>query len=1095
MQNKAEKKSTVGRQSGIPRSLAIAGGVIGATILLALLWGLRPWGGTSTDRPKPSSLHLPIGEGIGENRKPLDGDGAAALLTEASGNHALERGSDSNSERVELFAPVLTGTAEAPDGEPIANAIISMCEIRHTEVLGNPRWRRIAEDVGGRGAVWAQSNAEGQFEFANLPPGGQRYGFALWATHSEHIAEVRVLGPDPRDWKQDAKLVLTPGTPMRVTVVDFSGAPVEGAVIRHSGVAPPSHRPLGLPGFDEDRLRALLVRTMTTGRSGEIAVGPFPGAQALLASRGELVSETWVGAARMHVPLELASSFLVEGTILAPEAAPGEDSEWRLTFAAQKGAVVSSLGSISNVNVGPWGPRRLPILDVDGYVIRIEGAPLIPEEVISPVPIAGARLGFELEARTGETLWFMAVGEEEQGLPEAAVLLTWYQNGIWVTSESQARSDAYIRASGTPAGLVYYYVFAPGYAPDITSPLGVPLSEPKTIVVQLERSAGIVGTCMHSGAPVQDFEVVIWPVGSPKSRTLHAFHGRVEGTFEIADAPVGEVFISAASALFPGSEPMRIPTRAGETARVALELPVAKTGRGIVVDARSGNAISDATIQLYYAGHDGAVARWGLPHNVDSDGRFEIIGFTDRSNFYYVYASGYSGHYASLLSNESDLINVGEIRLHPLQSLELVLTSSEPGTKLGTIGYRLRSQGMTLLPATAFPDDGVLRFDNVSAGQYTFGIDHPSGVRQEFWENLEAGGDWRIEHRVEGRTTLAVHLVLGGNDRPEERYLGEVSYVTPGGRMVSAWKEMGKELTVTFPGVDAQTAQASIFRVRDLEHLAMTRCDLRGKEFVEVSLALDSRLLRVHVVNASGDRLSDVRVDLEDVDQRHSLYYGMTNANGTANLLGVPEALVLAHLHSTSVGRHSGIPCDATGDEVTLVFDPSASLDLRVSDNGERLPNVQCWILDTMGLPDAAVATDTEGRARFARLGVGTYEISLVRHDCWPVTTGVTVSPDQSETHLQLRRLGDVTIEVVTAEGQPVRGAGLSLRSVEFETDVASWIADRRVRCEGGLVTDRGGEVTIEGLPRGRYAWSVEGGSGELDVRPGMRSRVRLELP
>jgi DNA-binding beta-propeller fold protein YncE len=72
----------------------------------------------------------------------------------------------------------------------------------------------------------------------------------------------------------------------------------------------------------------------------------------------------------------------------------------------------------------------------------------------------------------------------------------------------------------------------------------------------------------------------------------------------------------------------------------------------------------------------------------------------------------------------------------------------------------------------------------------------------------------------------------------------------------------------------------------------------------------------------------------------------------------------------------------------------------------------------------------------------------------------------------------------------------LELESFEFQTSVATWIAEGRVTSStGSLATDVQGRLSLTGLPRGTYAWSAEEQGGTVDVFPGRRDKLTVFMP
>ena len=96
---------------------------------------------------------------------------------------------------------------------------------------------------------------------------------------------------------------------------------------------------------------------------------------------------------------------------------------------------------------------------------------------------------------------------------------------------------------------------------------------------------------------------------------------------------------------------------------------------------------------------------------------------------------------------------------------------------------------------------------------------------------------------------------------------------------------------------------------------------------------------------------------------------------------------------------------------------------------------------------------------------------------------------------VQVRRLGTLRVELSGAGGAPLAGVPISLRSVEFGEDVASWIASGTASASSATMrTDENGVLRVERLPRGSYAWEAGSSSGEVVVPPGAEAQVVVEF-
>ena len=115
------------------------------------------------------------------------------------------------------------------------------------------------------------------------------------------------------------------------------------------------------------------------------------------------------------------------------------------------------------------------------------------------------------------------------------------------------------------------------------------------------------------------------------------------------------------------------------------------------------------------------------------------------------------------------------------------------------------------------------------------------------------------------------------------------------------------------------------------------------------------------------------------------------------------------------------------------------------------------------------------------------YEIMITSPWVWPQVK--SLYPSNGETvDVEFRRRGDLRLQLRTLAGQGLAGVPVELRSVEFSTEsVATWLAGSLVKTgESGLQTDHQGELSVTGLPNGKFTWDAPsvGLSGVIVVPP-----------
>jgi hypothetical protein len=361
---------------------------------------------------------------------------------------------------------------------------------------------------------------------------------------------------------------------------------------------------------------------------------------------------------------------------------------------------------------------------------------------------------------------------------------------------------------------------------------------------------------------------------------------------------------------------------------------------------------------------------------------------------------------------------------------------------------------------------------------------------------LESGADWTLTHRIAGPNRLTVEILS-----EDERALDQVSwvvasYTAPQGFRATRSRRRELGALVEIEGIDAPSVQV---KLSDGEKTlaSMTGSFVDGRLHLRIPLGGESFLLSV--VDRDREPVAGVRVLVNDPRDPNFLLFGATNGLGQCLLSGVPMREILVNLQHPTKGNHFGLRCDASSGRAEVMLDGSAELDLRFRDGDVPIPSVSCGIVDFGGrqMIQESVADET-GRVLIQNLGRDRYRLSAWKNGCWPIRFEAEATEEAPPTTIQIRRLGDLEIEVVASSGLPVSELDLELTSEELGEAVADWIADGRVT-SSGLVTDLRGRILVEGLPHGSYHWMVnipdETLQGELIVKPGTRTMHRIALP
>ncbi|NOT32130.1 MAG: hypothetical protein HOP15_16910 [Planctomycetes bacterium] len=801
--------------------------------------------------------------------------------------------------------------------------------------------------------------------------------------------------------------------------------------------------------------------------------------------------------------LKLVPTFEVQGRVVLPDWSHlNDEGERRITIAAQQKNLWRSLHTIRAVESGAWGPVSLPVLGVERYRIRLEGTPIIPEEIFFPPPDPGASLNHDLVAEFGIRVCVRVTDEEARVLPEAVARVQWQnpedpehwnfvERGPYPPGDP---NEGLIAAWSVPRGMVIVDASAPGHVTARSALVNAEAYENSCIPLTLKRASRVTGRCLHQGKPVPDFEVLTWRT-SDRSYTSTRFFDREDGSFELDTAPEGDCWITASSGSLPGCEPRQIRTAAGSTTEVVLELPEALRGVGLVVDEETGEAIPEAFVQLFVPGDLIAIARWGDLIAAGPDGVFEVDGFRPGKNELRVLAKGYSRQFLTRSTVAGEILDWGVLPLARSHTLTVVLEDTTGRKDFD--GIQVAGRGEQVLLPREVDSDGTVEFTDVGAGNYELIIEEPDGTTTSIVTRLLPGRDWTFRHRIAGANRLTVKVLVSDPAEFAGGLAVAVTWASPLGysvkRTVGPVTETARVFEVD--GIDSETAQAEIYD--EITRAAASGSFSGGN--LHLTLALTDKPFVFEVVDGEDVPVADVRVAASDPRQPGLLLFGSTDSSGQCELRGLTEGEILVSLRHGTRGSRLGIPVDASARRAKLVLDARASIELVFQDGDEPLASVSCTLIDAASPTLLGGHTDEDGRLSIRELGEGGYRLDASKANCWPLQFTARAQPEPELQRVQMRRLGDLALQIVAAGGLPVFALAVELNSLEFGASVASWIEEKRVRSEG-LVTDLQGRIRVEGLPRGSYGWRIElpdreALEGELVVEPGPTSEVRLSLP
>jgi hypothetical protein len=896
----------------------------------------------------------------------------------------------------------------------------------------------------------------------------------------------------PREYRLSSR------TPLDVHVVDGAEQSVEGAVVQQLGLAPKD--------LQEDaaivRAHRLFRRVWTTDVSGRLLVAPTRGKQSLLASQDELESAPWFGTdpQSTNVQLQLAPCFTLRGSVRvtsgAADATPvyldvatlKEDGQyWRLHQSRVIGAA--------------FGPIRLPVIATPKYVFDLSGGGLVFQTVERATPTAGEVVEISFETARGFALPARVLSDTGGPIAGARVFVLFYYNEAWRGSEAMTGADGIGTATGIAAGQIYVEATAKAYITKRIGPLLLDREPELPVEVSLEPAGRVAGRVTASGHPVATFTIEYWR-GNPLGRLSQFFYDRVDGEFELDDVPTGAVILVASAAGHAQSAPVELKVTTDETIRTEIALPAGVPGRGRVVDVVTSEPIANAHVELFTNVGDQALSVIGLPVSVNPDGTFELGPCAPGVVRYFASAPGYARRSCSALAKAGGDVDLGVIALARRQPLAVRLVAAEVRD---FSGYVLDLFGQEAVTPVRFDSSGWARMESVAPGRWEVRIVEPGGGQTRFWTSLRSGSEWTIDVPIGWERSLRVVIVPAGDRGLHEAGTVWVEYLLPG------VEKREVRLARSFEPADPRVEFPSIAADRVTVH---GLCPSRALFYREITLqpgenvlrvTLDDAATAVRVVDNELQPVSGVLVTVLAPARGLGARIGATtDSDGIAMFPKLEPGVWTIGLEHPGLGAVIGSDVQVagrTGELIEVQFEPTHAVRVRLADGTDAVAGAEIMVFDPRHVYGLfAKTTNSEGEAVQGPVGAGHYLVDIDHPGCWGTTAKVDARADDGWTEVQVRRLGSLELEVRNAGNVAIAGASVGLESIEFGTDVGSWISEGRVSASHGLATDERGVLRVDGLPRGFYRWSIAIPNaaplaGTVEVPPNAVGRAMIAVP
>ncbi|MCC6408667.1 MAG: carboxypeptidase regulatory-like domain-containing protein [Planctomycetes bacterium] len=1051
---------------------------VGLVLVLAVAWWLRPMGSGTDGAPVASSEPQATG--------PSENAGAAASAASQPTDATPTSTVDSAKQPI---APRFRIQVLDAQHAPVEGAELSLTPLSVVE-LGLVVDSEAAERVRAA-SVDARSDATGWATFA-LPPDflGTSGKLALWTTAPGFLAEVRLLA-SLEALSSERPIELHAGAPTELRVGSADGGRVADAKVHVTGWVPAHVAPT--LSSEEFAARRAFGRTLAMHDGASRASFSTDFTVAAVASDDGWRSSRRVGALNGRIAFTLHPTFTLSGRCrVAPGAALPKPAT------VQVGTVTADLfdwtAAVSTRIDGTFGPSECPLVPGSTYGFMLQLSDARSEVVHRPAPQRGEKVEIEFAPEAGDACTVAVLGTD--GEPVQNVAITCYWDGgvnAFETHSAPALTDelgiAVVHILRT--GSIWFRAEKPGYAVTRVGPVLLTEDSDRHVEIVLREGGTLEGRVTSNGQPVEDFEITYWPGSDPDQMRIVEFAGRTDGSFSIEGVFAIAQNVFARSKTLPRSEIRSVPFVGGKAGPVELELSESLSAFGTVVDAESRRPIEGASVTVWAAWQAMIISQQGDEARTDASGRFELAGLRAGRNPLWVQASGYHWAQPHVDATPGAPTDLGTIPLQRGFPIDFALVADEP---MDWTKFALETRFQVITPTTPFDASGTFRIEDCTRAPILFVVTYPDDTTATMRVNVRGPELNRFEHRVPNDTTLMLE-VSDGTACPVPPVLdGFLAYARPDGVIVERFFSV-RDGRGTVANLPTGTAMLTLFSPSG--GVLRRRVVLGPKTETRIEAPLTCKQRTLRFVEHDGSPRVSVAVNVSCVDEEPRVLQWATTDDQGRITIPDPECGRVA-IAVLGVNWKLGLVVDLLDVEEQVVdLGADATLAVRLVDGEDRLGGrVVCAtdpITDMMLLD---VISDPHGVARWEGLYPTEYLVRVFGQGLWPTTATLTSrAPTDPPHELQVRRVGGVTVEVRGSLGEPIAGAELELVSTEFGTSLSQWIESGELPASTPRTTTTDGRLSLSGLPRGGYTWTVtrpDGGSqsGVVEIAPATATKV-----
>ncbi len=893
-----------------------------------------------------------------------------------------------------------------------------------------------------------------------------------------------------------SEVVLDSASPMAATVLQEDGTPAAGATVKQCF----SLWDKPLDGADVNSVAMRLFQRMYVSENdGRVDLSAVAGYLCLLASRDDDVSGIWTGEEPAAPTLRLRKTFIASGSVPRhPE--PGDtDILDRILITAYVDTWGEEIGYLTVREDGTWGPARLPCRPAREYRFQLDSDVWLPHLIRRPPPGPGENVRLEFPGEKGLGLHVQTVGEDGRGIEGARVSMTCSFADTTLTSQTftNEHGDAVFRTMRP--GSVWVGTHKAGYQPTQDGPFDIYTEPGIPYQVVLSQGGAVQGRVLLGDIPVRTFTVFAWNSDRPWDAERH-FQDRTDGSFVIDGLPVGPLSIAVSSLPHARSETITVPVRAGEVSRVEIALSKGLPGVGRVFAAATGRLVPEARVQPMLLVHGRNLGRFGAEQPCESDGSFSIDGFGPDENVCLVSAPGFATARVRGARDSAGVLDFGWIGLQSKGSIDIHVEAEdvEPVERIGA----------ALSPSDAYAErrldvSGRATFDDLNPDRYLASLMIGPLCTLKTLVDVSAGrsSHWNVERRKV--RDLVIEIVPKPGCPVPEGLGCRASYVSPSGR--EEWYDiaLGDQLRCELFLIPADDMIVDVLVPSTI--IASRWVHSSREEAQVVRIELDQQPIHGLLLSSSREPIVGANIQFDQpgpgigwktavrTDDQGSFMFGSLPPGSVSAMITSPWAKMWIRDITPSIKPTK---------RLELVVDCGFRIDLLVLDGDQPLPGLKVDLLSPLGMNflfDSAT-TSPEGRCRFLSLSAQEFDAHVSEPGYWPSSLVLASTSGYSVARFQVRRLGGVRLRA-SIVGTPLRHKAIGLRSIEFDTDVADWIAAGRVQASSAkLFTDEDGRLAVDGLPNGPYRWTAKNSSGEtvtgdFVVPPRAVADVNIPLP